>query len=220
MTDYKNAHLAWLNETKNFMPKYPADYELPYIKVMAYLYHSKDFPQSMAKIMYDADQAWYYQSKEIAKEVRKEILKTTLVSSDYYFVSIGFNHMTWNAKDCIKAIQKILAQNWIIQGKAQFEYYREGGTHPHCHFFIETKDKKNEIIRQIFKGGYMKKLIIGKNSIDVKEGTDYRNEYINLFKKEDKIELIKKDIIWRQENNVPIFEKNWTLGKNQEFDNE
>ena len=218
MTDFKNAHLAWLNDNPKFIPKYPADYDMPYLKVMSYLYHSEKFPQSMAEIMYEADQKWLIDSKQIGIEIKKKILKTTLVSSDYYFVSIGFNHMTWNAKDCVKAIQKILSQQWIIQGKAQFEYYREGGTHPHCHFYIETKDKKNEIIRQIYKGGYMKKLIIGKNSIDVKEGTEYRNEYINLFKKPEKVPLIKKDIIWRQQNNIPIFTKNWTLGNDNVFD--
>ena len=217
MADYKNAHLAWLKATPSFIPKYSGDYSVPYLEVMSSLYRPDTFPQAMARDMFYCDKIWFRESKQIAKEVEKEIEKLKPSSSDYYFVSIGFNHMTWNAKDCIKAIQKILSQNWIIQGKAQFEYYREGGTHPHCHFFIETKDKKNEIIRQIFKGGYMKKLIIGKNSIDVKEGTDFRNEYINLFKTNDKIELIKKDIIWRKENNVPVFEKNWTLGENQKL---
>lgn len=218
MADFKNAHLAWLKATPSFIPKYSGDYSIPYLEVMSSLYQNEKIPQSMAEAMFFCDKLWYKQSKEIAKEVEKAIQKVAPSSSDLYFVSIGFNHETWNAKDCIKAIQKVLAQQWIIQGKAQFEYYRKGGTHPHCHFIIETKDKKNEIIRQIFKGGYMKKLIIGKHSIEVTDGTDYRVDYINLFKKEEKVPLIKKDIIWRQENNVPIFEKNWSLGNSQHFE--
>jgi len=212
MADYKNAHLAWLKSCRDFEPKYPSDYKSgTYLDVMTTLYADERIPMIMAYHMFISDKAWYKKSKKIAREIDKQVEKLEPTPPTLWFVTLNFNHQTWNVKDCTKCIEKILAMDWIIRAKANFEYYRENGEHPHCHFLLETKEPKSRILDKIFRPLYTKKVIFKKNFIDCEPGMDYHHKYINLDKKNEKMENVQKDIEWRKKNNIPDFEKNWIV---------
>jgi hypothetical protein len=212
--DYKSAHLAWLKTTKNFSPKYAHDYrEASYLEVMTTLYADVRIPQTMAKAMFVGDKCWYLESRKIAKQIDKDIEKATPTPNGYWFVTLGFNHDTWTISDCKKCIEKILGMDWIIQGKANFELFRQNGEHPHAHFLIETKEPKSRILEKLFRPLYTKKVVFKKNFIDVKTATPVHHDYINLIKQESKMPFVARDIGWRNENNIPDYEKNWTLTK-------
>lgn len=215
MADFKNAHIAWLKSCKDFVPKYPADYSIPYIDVMTALYggHATGnyIPESMAEAMFIADKAWYKKSKKIAREIDKKVESLEPTPNGWWFVTIGFNHDTWTIKDCCKCIEKILAMDWIISGKANFELFRENGEHPHCHFVIETKEPKSRIIDKMFRPLYTKKVVFKKNFIEAEPALEHHQKYIRLDKKSEKMPMVDKDKEWRKKNNIPDYEKNWTF---------
>lgn len=213
MADFKSAHLAWIKSTKNFVPKYAHDYSEPYYDIMVELYRNNSVTQNFAEILFEADKKWFIDSKKISKQIDKQIESKQPVPTGYWFVTLGFNHDTWTIKDCDTCIRKILGMEWIIQGKANFELHRENGEHPHCHFFIETKEPKSRILDKIFRPLYTKKVVFKRNFVDAKIAMDYHHDYINLIKQESKMSFVEKDIAWRKKNNIVDYEKNWTLTK-------
>jgi len=70
-----------------------------------------------------------------------------------YFVTIGFNHQTWNIPHCVAAIQKVLSSKWLKDGEAVFELHRANGEHPHAHFslILENPLPKSKVVEKIFK---------------------------------------------------------------------
>lgn len=213
MADFKNAHLAWLKATRDFEPKYPQDYSrgISYIDTMIALYADPRIPMTMAEAMFVADKAWYKRSKKIAREIDKQVEALEPTPSTMWFITIGFNHDTWSIKDCNFCIEKLLAMEWIIRGKANFEFYRSNGEHPHCHFLIETKEPKSRILEKLFRPLYTKKVVFSKNFIDVKPALEHHHKYIMLDKVFDKMENVEKDKEWRKKNKIPDYEKNWKL---------
>ena len=211
--DFKNSHLAWLKSTPQFQCKYPQDNrDKSYIEVMTALYAGQSgnhIPQSMAEAMFVADKAWYKKSKQIAKVIDAKVEKLEPTPDGVWFVTCGFNHQTWSVVKCCKFIEKVLAMDWIIRAKANFELYRENGEHPHCHFIIETKEPKSRILEKLLRPQYAKDVILSKNFIDVKVCGDYHHKYINLDKIQDKMKYVEKDMEWRKINNIPNYEKNW-----------
>lgn len=209
--DYKTAHIQWLTNTKNFVPKYPADYSrgVSYLETMISLYADPRIPQEMARAMFVSDKNHYNNCYKVIKEVDKLVEKLVPTPNDSWFVTVGFNHDTWNIKDCDKFIRNVLEMDWVIRGKANFELFRSNGEHPHCHFVIETKEPKSRILEKLFRPLYAKKVVFSKNFIDVKPMMDYHHKYIMLDKIEEKMECVKKDIDFRKKNNIPDYEKNW-----------
>lgn len=213
MADFKSAHLAWIKSTKNFVPKFAHDYSEPYYDIMVELYRREFITQEFAEILFKADKKWFKETKKLSKEIDKKIDKEEPEQSGYWFVSLGFDHNVWTIKDCHKIITSILKMEWVIQGKANFELHRENSEHPHCHFLIETKEPFSRIKDKIFRPQYVKNLVKQKNFVDVKVATPTHHDYINLIKKEEKMSMVEKDIVWRKKNNIPDYEKNWTLTK-------
>jgi len=211
MTDYKSAHLAWINSTKSFTPKYLHDYTSPYVEIMKFIYAKECCSQEYARKLFIADKVWFKECHSVSKDLDKAVCDLIPAKSNYYFVTIGFNHQTWTISECVKSIHKILAMEWIISGKANFELYRTNGEHPHCHFVIETLEPKSRILEKLFRPQYMKKIILSKNFIDVKPMENYHHKYIMLDKVSDKMFCVEKDIQWRKENNIPDFEKNYNF---------
>lgn len=214
MADYKNAHIAWLKSCRDFVPKYPADYSIPYIDVMTALYGGQSgnqIPEAMAEAMFISDKAWYKKSKKIAREIDKKVEQLEPTPNRLWFVTLNFNHATWNIKDCVKCIKNVIGMEWVIFAKANFELFREGGEHPHCHIYLETKEPRSRIVDKIFHPKYTKKVIFAKNFIDVKPAEDWHIDYIKLNKKDEKMEKVDLDIEWRKKNGIPDFEKNWNL---------
>lgn len=210
--DYRNAHLAWLKSTRDFEPKYPADYKsASYLEVMENLYSNPELTQNMAHAMYISDRKWYIDSKRISKQIEKEVLKSIGEQSQMWFVTIGFNHQTWTISKCVKVIEKIMQMDWVNACKANFELYRENGEHPHCHFYIKSSLPKSKILEKMYRPKYVKELVLSKNFIDVKPAEIVHSNYIKLIKQEKKMPYVEKDIVWRQKNNIPDFEKNVTL---------
>lgn len=207
--DYRNAHLAWIKSTRDFEPKYPADYKsASYLEVMENLYSNPEVTQKFAHACYVSDRKWYIDSKRISKQIEKEVLKSIGEQSNLWFVTIGFNHQTWTIPKCVKVIEKILAMDWVNSAKANFELYRENGEHPHCHFVINTSLPKSKIIEKIFRPKYVTEVVLSKNFIDVKPADQVHKKYIKLDKQESKMNFVEKDIEWRHKNNIPDFEKN------------
>lgn len=215
-SDYKNAHISWVKATKTFTPKYPDDYKATtYEKVLASLYADNRVSQQMAYHMFMGDKIWFKKSHKISKEIDLKIQKLEPTPNGIWFVTVGFNHQTWTISKCDKVIQNVLKMKWIFQGKANFELYRENGEHPHCHFLIETNEPKSRILDKIFRPQYVKDLVLNRNFIDVKIATQVHHNYINLIKQENKMPFVEKDIVWRKKNEIPDYEKNWVLEKEQ-----
>lgn len=209
MSDYKAAHLAWIDRTKNFTPKYAQDYTVHYFDIMSQIYSRSDVSQSYAKMCYLEDKLWYKQTYAIEKEIDKEVNKVAPSIVNDFFVTIGFNHQTWSVAKCCKAIEKIINMEWIDSCKANFELHRENGEHPHVHFFIKTKEPKSKVLDKLWRPKYIQDLVLSKSFIDIKVGMDYHLKYINLDKQEDKTEYVLRDKDWRAKNNIPNYEKKW-----------
>lgn len=212
MADYKSAHLAWINSTKSFTPKYASDYrsDISYFEVMKQIYNDSICTQEIAKSFFISDKIWFQQSFKVSKEIDKEIDKLEPTANSMWFVTVGFNHATWSIKDCDKFITKVLEMEWVISAKANFELHRTNGLHPHCHFAIETKEPKSKILDKLFRPLYAKKVIFSKNFIDIKPMMEYHHNYIRMLKVEEKMECVDKDREWRKKNNIPDYEKNWS----------
>lgn len=210
MTDFKSGHLAWINSTKSFTPKYPQDYrsDISYYEVITELYLNKNVTQEIAKQFWIADKVWHKASCALSKSIDKEIEKLEPTPNGWWFVTIGFNHATWDIPKCCKCIENIIKMEWVISAKANFELFRENGEHPHCHFVIETKEPKSRILDKIFRPLYTKDVVFSKNFIDVKPMMEYHKKYIMLDKQLDKMENVNKDIEWRKKNKIPDYEKN------------
>lgn len=210
MADYKTSHLTWLKQTKNFVPHFSHDYKsCSYYEAIEYTYSKEQCSQERARAWFVADKLYYKQSQIAIKEVDKIVEKSLPTTPLFYFVTIGFSHQDWSIKTCCNAIEKILNMNWVISAKANFELHRENGLHPHVHFVIETNHKKGKIVDCIFKSEYIKKIVLKKNFIDVKPALESHYKYINLEKQESKLGCVDQDRKWRQENNIPDYEKNW-----------
>lgn len=210
--DYKTAHIQWLTNTKNFVPKYAGDYSrgVSYLETMVSLYADARIPQEMAKAMFVSDKCHYNKSYQVIKEVDRLVNKTTPKPSEAYFVTLNFNHNTWSVDKCVSAIKQIIAMEWVERCKANFEYHTEDGFHPHCHMYIETSIPKAKMKANLWRPKYIKAIIGAQNFIDIKPGkAQHEDKYIVLDKQDEKMEYVEKDIQFRKDNNIPDFEKNW-----------
>jgi len=207
--DYKSIHLAWIKNTRNFVPKYATDYTEPYYDVIRQMYSHNGATQEFAKVMYHSDIRWWEECLAVQQQEIKAVKKDIKQEPKVYFVTIGFNHQTWSIEKCTKAISKILEFDWIIKAKANFELFRENGEHPHCHFYISTFEPKSKVLEKLFRPNYIQQIVLKKSFIDLKVAEDYHYKYIMLDKVVDKMGCVEKDIQWRIENDIPDYEKNW-----------
>jgi len=122
-----------------------------------------------------------------------------------YFVTIGFNHQTWDIPKCCELIQRVLDASWVSCGEAKFELYRENGEHPHAHFILNLENPmpKSKVAEKIFKLKGMKKFVLKKTFVDVKETNEQHKMYIKGIKKEAKMPFVRRDEEWRDKNNIP-----------------
>jgi len=206
--DYKSLHIVWLKSHPNFIPKYPQDYDRPYIDVIKSLYMNQNISQAHAMVFFESDRHWFDTSNVIIKEMLKQDRKGQ--EQQRLFITIGFNHQTWNIPDCLKVIEKIKQFDWIKRLKGRFELHRTNGEHPHVHFLIELNEQlpKSKVLEKLWATRGIKKVCLKKSFIDYKIAQDYHNAYIMLDKCKEKMEYVNKDIQWRLGNNIPeLFEK-------------
>jgi len=205
--DYKSLHLAFLKMNQQFCPKYSQDYSEPYINIMSELYRNRNVTNIHAKIFYEADMQWQKACLDAIKFDIKQAHKSDPTAP--VFVTIGFNHQTWNIASCVKVIETIVKRDYIKTIHAVFEYHRETGFHPHVHMLITPSEPlcRTKLIEKIWATAGIKKVCLKKSFVDYKLAADYHHKYINLEKKDSKMPYVAKDIEWRHQNGIPEFWK-------------
>jgi len=206
MADYKSLHLAWLKSHPQFVPKNHYGFALyPYSDLMEQIYSHPVSTQDGARKFFAADIKWKKTSDELIKNLTKDAYKNDPLAP--IFVTIGFNHQTWDIPSCVKVIQNICQLGWIGSIHAVFEYHRENGLHPHVHMLITPNIPltKSKTIEKIWAAGGLKKVCLQKSFVDYKVASDYHLKYINLDKTNDKLIYVELDKIWRSENGIPEF---------------
>lgn len=199
--DYKSAHLSWVKSHPNFIPERTAMVGTEYFESLKFLYYSVESKY--------VDNKFAYQLREsdiIYDDSLKLDLLPNSVTTDApkFFVTIGFNHQTWNINTCVKVIETILSFDWIISCRSVFELHRENGEHPHCHFLMETtKMYKSKILEKIWATRGIKSVCLKKSFIDCKPAEQYHEDYINLIKQESKMKYVAMDTKWRSRHNIP-----------------
>jgi len=121
------------------------------------------------------------------------------------FITIGFNHQTYDIKQCLACIQSVLDMSIFKNGEAVFEFHRQNGFHPHCHFILEMHEplRPSKVVEKIFAVKNMKKIVLSKTFIDVKPCEEYHIKYLNGDKQTDKLDCVEKDKVFRKNNNIP-----------------
>jgi len=165
---------------------------------MQHLYDDPMVNNYMAYCFFENDKSWLLEVIRHSKPI--EDVKNELG----WFITIGFNHQTWNVVNCVKVIERILALPWVTSCTAVFELHRENGQHPHCHFLITTLEKmyKSKILEKFYAVRGIKSVCLNKSFIDVKVAEPRHQKYITLDKVQSKLRFIEQDKIWRAENNI------------------
>lgn len=199
-TNYKTVHLQWIKKHPMFVPDgYEYFGSCPYIEIMTQLYSSTRVTNIHAKMLYDGDIQWKKKSEAILNGRN---------TSTTCFVTIGFNHQTWNVPACIAVIEKIKSFDWVKKFTGVFEFNRENGFHPHVHMIIETDLKKGKVIEKIWAAAGIKKVVLKKSFIDYKASESYHFDYIAGKKCDNKMPYVEADYLYRVANNIPhVFEK-------------
>lgn len=199
--DYKSAHLSWVTSHPNFMPQGTHMCGQDYSDSLNFLYYqtgSVFVNQEFARRLFKSDIDYHQSLSVIISSLSESI------NAPKFFITIGFNHQTWNVRSCVKVIENILTFDWIISCRAVFELHRENGEHPHCHFLMETEKMfKSKILEKIWATKGIKSVCLKKSFIDCKPAERYHDDYINLIKQESKMKFVTMDTKWRSENNIP-----------------
>lgn len=207
--DYKALHLQWILRHPNFLPQ--GDHYDDYHLVMDTLYRKPNVTQNLAQMFFESDRKCLLKYDQFIKELNKQDLKEINSETNKYFITIGFNHQTWDIPSCVKVIETIIGFDWVKTAEARFELFRENGRHPHVHFLIDPTHQipKSKVLEKIWATKGIKKVCLKKSFIDFKIAADYHSDYIKLLKKDSKMQYVKEDIEWRDQNKIPqVFEKN------------
>lgn len=206
MSDYKSLHLSWIKSHPQFVPKGHHDFcGEPYYDLMLQIYKREECKQKGAQMFFAADMKWHYESQRMINSLTKEAVKADPMAS--IFVTIGFNHQTWNISSCVKVIQKICSFEWIGTIRAVFELHRENGLHPHVHMLITPSlpITKSKVIEKIWATAGIKKVCLQKSYIGYKIAMDYHHKYILGEKCENKTKYVLLDQEWREKNDIDHF---------------
>lgn len=201
--DWKSIHLSWIKSHQNFVPKYAYDYTVPYYDIMHQVYQNPNCTQAWAENCYLRDVEWDEKSKLLKKKVKDQVLKGISMPCSTHFITIGFNHQTWNKHKCVELINHILSFTWIEKATAVFELYRENGEHPHCHILLESSLPKSTIINKIWAAKGIKRIVLQKSFIDYKVALPVHTEYVKGNKQEAKLPYVEMDREWREKNDIP-----------------
>ena len=137
-----------------------------------------------------------------------EVFKGSTENPPFYFITINYPKELSQLKLLKEITVNISNQAWVETIEYVYEYHTKNGGHPHCHMLIIAREKMppSKVIDKIFAVKGLKKLIAGKQCIDLAKNRDktiqdYRN-YINGAKKDSKKENCQLDEEWRIENNL------------------
>lgn len=210
--NYVALHLTWLKKHPSFLPKHAVKtkHDWTWLDVCNDLYgddtRTWEHRNELARIFLQDDIKW---SVEYFSQIK--LIETPVIDLGKWFVTIGFNHQTFDPKQVKLFISNLFTLKFFDDGSfGVFEYYRANGEHPHIHICLKTSVKtKSQIVQQIFRSKNASKFILNKNFIDVKPFEKYHDEYLAGNKTEDKMSFVERDKSWRFENNYPdIFNKN------------
>lgn len=212
--DYVVAHLQWITDNKNFVCREHIVFQegFSYLEIMNQCYYNfRNSPllNRSAFVNYIMDKLHRKQAIKLERTINKAVNKLEPTPNGLWFVTIGFDHALWSIPKCVKVINNIMNMQWVVSAKANFEFFREKGTHPHVHFIIETLEARSRIVDKLFRSQYVKKVVSVRNAVQVQPMMDYHLNYINLIKVEEKMVKVNLDREWRLKNNIPDFEKNW-----------
>lgn len=198
--DHKSAHLDWIKNHSDFIPRNHYDFTESYFNIMKQIYSHPLCSQAYAENCYTNDLNWV----EEKEKIRLKLLQK-LKTSSRHFVTIGFNHQIWSIKKCVEVIQTIMSFDWITKGKAVFELHRINGEHPHCHILFESILPKSKILEKIWATKGIKKVVLSKSFIDYKSENHNHQNYINGQKTDEKMKYVQMDQNWRESNDIPQF---------------
>lgn len=149
-----------------------------------------------------------HKDSETQQNLKEKVFKNNSLENPYYFITINYPADLLGLHRIKEITTNINKLEWIKTIEYVYEYHTKGGGHPHCHMLITTEEKmpKSRIIDKIFAVKNIKKLIPGKQSIDVADNYNktiqvYR-DYIDGHKRESKTENCQKDAEWRIQNNL------------------
>lgn len=144
-------------------------------------------------------------SSKITNELECEVYNK--VDNLKRFITVGFNHQEWTITQCVYVIKNILQNKIFKSGTARFELFRENGEHPHCHFLVTLVDKlpNSKIVEKIYATKGIKKVVLKKSFIDVKECNSSHENYIQGNKCPAKMPYVERDKLWRLQNQIPEF---------------
>ena len=198
--DYKSLHLSWIALHPNFLAQGQCVSlrGVTYAETMQFLYDKPVVNNYMAYCFYENDKSW---AQEVIRHSNPIVDDKNMLG---WFITIGFNHQTWNVVNCVKVIERILELSWVSTCTAVFELNRENGQHPHVHFLVTTVEQmyKSKILEKIWATRGIKSVCLSKSFIDVKVAEPRHQKYITLDKCSTKMRFVELDKLWRTQNNI------------------
>jgi len=215
--DYAPLHLEWILKHSNYANS-NAGKTASYYDIMSSVYATPNPEKCQCgKIFEVHTSSNHFAYNQLCSDIRlskrasmviEKLEKTMSLEGDTptnkFFVTIGFNHQTFNVRTALSAVQNLLKKDFVLSGEGVFEFYRENGEHPHFHMIIEVPKMRNGmVVTKIFQSASMSKVVLSRNFIDVKECQPYHQKYLDGDKIEEKLQYCKKDEEWRIKNSIP-----------------
>lgn len=215
--DYCSLHLQWILKHSNYANA-NAGKTASYYDIMASVYandNSRNCQCGRIPVIHTSSNHFAYnqlcmdirsskRSSTVIDNLEKILSKEGGTPTNKLFITIGFNHQTFNATTALTAVKRLFQKDFILEGEGVFEFYRENGEHPHFHMIVTVPQMRNGmVVTKIFQSANMSKIVLARNFIDVKECQDYHTKYLQGDKVDEKLKYCEKDVIWRNQNNIP-----------------
>lgn len=217
--DYAPLHLVWIQDNRNrHFALANAGKESSYYDIMRSVYaisnpqeclcgkfpgrHTSSNHYAYSQLCMDIRSS--KKSSTVIENLEKTLSMEGITPTNKFFITIGFNHQTFNALTAVTAVKRLLQKDFVLEGEGVFEYFRENGEHPHFHMILTVPKMRNGmVVTKIFQSAGMSRIVLSRNFIDVKEFQPYHQKYLDGDKIEEKLEYCKKDFDWRIKNNIP-----------------
>ena len=232
--DWMTTHKVWAADNERWAQAFYGQSSFTYVQCLSQIYNRANelgyhTINSYAHRCWEADTQRVFDADAIAKKRKIQLAlqgqgnDVDKATNKVFLLTIGFDHAKYDPQSADKVIKRLLQKTWILRCKANLEMYRHDEkddnkikTHPHVHFYIETQLSKNAIMYTLgLKDDAVNRFprylqnITKPNFIQVDAGNSSTLDYINLKKIESKMDCVALDVTYRNENNIPDYEKNW-----------
>jgi len=209
--DYVEEHLNWIAQHKNFRS---TTYNNPYLDVMRSVYkHSKQSKNLLAFKFFLDDDYCLSRTADVAQAIH-ELNKVKINddgSSNWAFITVGWNEQTVTPVKMQTVSQRIACFKYFSECNYVLEKHRENGEHHHTHFLVRLSAKysASKLAQDIYKIKGIRDICLKSSFIDIKAPWNKKSQcqpyevyydYIRGIKKEAKMQYVKLDRMWRQEN--------------------